>query len=101
MESEKIIAHARARFDHAAAKRLLREKYQAKLVFAHGGGMFRTGPELMVFLDLYQGQRIVIMDLYENPVEVDASELLAIMRQRWQEQMTAWLIEHDALARQR
>lgn len=101
MDSEQLIAHSRARFDHAAAKRLLKEKYQAKLVFAYRGGMFRCSPELMVFLDLYQGQRTVLPDLYDNPVEVDTSELLQIMQARWQEQMNAWLIEHDELARRR
>ena len=101
MDSEKLITHARARFDHAAAKRTLREKYQAKLVFAHAGGMFRTSPELMVFLDLYSGQSVVLLDLYENPVEVDADALLAEARERWQEQMTAWLLEHEELGHKR
>jgi hypothetical protein len=101
MDSEKLITHARARFDHAAAKRTLREKYQAKLVFAHGGGMFRSSPELMVFLQLYSGQSVVLLDLYENPVKVDADELLATARERWQEQMTAWLLDYDELGRKR
>lgn len=96
-----MIAHARARFDHAAAKRLVKEKYQTKMIFAHAGGMFRAVPELIVLLSLYQGKRIVIQDLYENPVQVDASELLAIVQARWQEQMTAWQIEHDELADRR
>jgi len=29
------------------------------------------------------------------------SELRDLALERWQEQMTAWLIEHDALAQQR
>jgi len=42
-----------------------------------------------------------VQDLYENPVEVDAGELGNMMRERWQEQMTAWLVEHDQLTQQR
>ena len=43
MNTENIVAHARARFDHEAAKRVLKEKYQAKMLFAYRGGMFRAG----------------------------------------------------------
>jgi hypothetical protein len=101
MDTDAIIAHARAKFDHAAARRLLREKYQAKLVFGHAGGMFRATPEMITFLGLYDDQRIVVQDLYENPIEVSARELGDLMRQRWQEQMTAWYLEHEQLNQQR
>ena len=50
MDTENLIAHARARFDHATAKRVLREKYEAKMIFAHDGGMWRAGPELLNIL---------------------------------------------------
>jgi hypothetical protein len=101
MDIESTITHARARFDHAAAKRLLKEKYQAKLVFAWNGGMFRVPPEMISFLSLYDDQRIVVQDLYENPVEVNARELYDLMQARLQEQMTAWLIEYQELASKR
>jgi hypothetical protein len=101
MDTDEIIAHSRARFDHAAARRTLRERYQARMVFGHRGGMFRAAPDMITLLSMYGDQDIVIQDLYENPVQVNASELLDIMRGRWQEQMTAWLIEHDQLNQQR
>jgi hypothetical protein len=101
MDTEQLIAHGRARFEHAAARRLLREKYQAKLTFAHAGGMWRAAPETITLLSLYDDQSIVIQDLYENPVRINAKELYDIMRSRWQEQMTAWLIEYDQLSKNR
>ena len=101
MQTDTLIAHARARFDHAAARRTLRERYQAKLVFGYRGGMFRATPDMITFLDLYGDDTIVVEDLYQNPIEVDAGELGRIMRQRWQEQMTAWLIEYQDISRQR
>ena len=101
MDTDALIAHARARFDHAAARRTLREKYQAKLVFGYRGGMFRAAPDMITLLSLYGDDTIVVQDLYENPVEVDAGELGNMMRERWQEQMTAWLVEHDQLTQQR
>ena len=32
METEKLVAHARARFDHATARRVLKEKYEESFV---------------------------------------------------------------------
>jgi len=101
MDTEQLITHGRARFEHSAARRLLKEKYQAKLTFAHAGGMWRAAPETITLLSLYDDQSIVIQDLYENPVRINATELCEIMRLRWQEQMTAWLIEYDQLSKNR
>jgi hypothetical protein len=101
MDTEKLIAHSRARFDHEAAKRTLKEKYQAKLIFACNGGMWRAGPELITLLTGRSEVDIVLLDLYENPVRVNAPQLLQQAEQRWQEQMNAWLVEHEQLARKR
>jgi hypothetical protein len=101
MDSNELVRQSRARFNHEAARRNLREKYQAKLIFAYNGGMFRASPEMMVFLDLYQDQTIVVEDLYHNPVQISASELRDQMKMRWQEQMTAWLVEHNQINQQR
>lgn len=101
MDTEKLVAHARSRFDYAAAKKLLKEKYQGKMVFGWNGGMFRATPEMIAFLNLYGDERIVVQDLYETPVEVNASELCSIMKSRLQEQMNAWLVEYNELSRQR
>ena len=98
MDTENLISHARARFDHAANRRILKEKYQAKLTFAYCGGLWRAGPELntMIFTCGRMGE-IVLPDLYENPTRVDSTELMALSQERWNEQMTAWLIEYEEL----
>jgi len=101
MDTEQLIAHGRARFEHSAARRLLQEKYQAKLTFAHAGGMWRAGPELLTVLAVCVDEDAVLMDLYENPVKITVKELQGIAYQRWQEKMTAWLIEHDQLSKNR
>lgn len=100
MDTEQLISHARARFEHAAAKRLLKEKYQGKLTFAFGGGMWTAGPELIILLT-GRTEDIVLLDLYENPVRVNAPQLLQEAEQRWQEQMNAWLVEYEQLSRNR
>lgn len=101
MDTDQLISHSRARFDHLQSKRLLKEKYQGKLVFAHQGGMFRASPEMIVFLNLYDDQTIVLQDLYETPVQVNAKELKDAMKQRWQEQMNAWFVEYTDLNQNR
>jgi len=97
MDTDQLISHSRARFEHAAARRLLREKYQAKMIFAHAGGMWKAGPELQTTLLTCPGIEAVILDLYETPVRINIQDLLALSQQRWQEQMTAWLLEHEQL----
>lgn len=95
MNTDNLVAHARARFDHEAARRVLKEKYQAKMIFAYHGGMWRAGPELQTTLLTCSGEQAVLLDLYENPVKVDTAELMSLSQQRWQEQMTAWLVEFE------
>ena len=104
MDTNELIVHGRARFDHATARQTLKEKYQAKLTFAYNGGMWRAGPELINILtaSLETGQQgLVLLDLYDTPIRVDYRELVALAQERWQEQMTAWLIEHEELNRTR
>jgi hypothetical protein len=101
MNTENLVAHARSRFDHAAARRTLKEKYAARMLFAYQGGMFRAGPELQTTLLTCPDLDAVILDLYENPVKINTRELLSLSQQRWQEQMNAWLVEHEQTNQQR
>ena len=96
-----LYTHSRARFDYEASRKLLKEKYESKLIFAYNGGMFKASPEYMTFLTMYGDNLIVLKDLYENPVEVQADELLTIMKRRYKEQTTAWLIEFSELSQKK
>ena len=101
MDTENLIAHGRARFDHAAARRVLKEKYQGKLTFAHAGGMWLAGPELLATLSACTGPTSVLLDLYETPVKIMPNEFRDLVRTHWQEQMNAWLIEYEQLSKNR
>jgi hypothetical protein len=101
MTTESLIAHSRARFDHEIARRVLKEKYQAKMIFAYKGGMFCAGPELQTTLLTCPDTQAVLLDLYEAPVKIDTKELLVLSQQRWQEQMNAWLVEYEELNKKR
>jgi hypothetical protein len=102
MDIEQLVAHGRARFEHESARRTLREKYQAKLTFAYRGGMWRAGPELncTIFTCGRIGE-VALEDLYGNPVKVDTTELMALSQERYNEQMNAWLVEYEAINRNR
>ena len=101
MNTDNLIAHGRARFDHAAGRRLLKEKYQGKLTFAHAGGMWLAGPELLATLSACTGPASVLLDLYETPVKVMPNEFRDLVRTHWQEQMNAWLVEYEQLSKNR
>jgi hypothetical protein len=102
MDTDQLIAHSRARFEHEAARRTLREKYQAKLTFAYRGGMWRAGPELnaTIFTCGRMGE-VVLEDLYGNPVRIDTNELMQMSQARHNEQMNAWLLEYEQINKNR
>jgi hypothetical protein len=102
MNNDNLIAHSRARFEHAATKRILKEKYQGKMIFAYNGGMWQAGPELLTLLHACSvDDDIVILDLYGNPVKINPTELQYLALGRWQEQMNAWLLEYEELGKKR
>ena len=102
MDTDALIAHARTRFDHATARRVLKEKYQARMLFAHSGGMWRAGPELLAVLQSVPVEdHVVLLDLYDTPVKISPLELQHLAFDRWQEQLNAWLVEHDELSKKR
>ena len=98
MDTESLIAQAKARFAHEANRRVLKEKYEAKMLFAYNGGMWRAGPDLLSTLNfcrITDESEVVLLDLYETPIKVKLQELWNLAAQRWQEQMTAWHIEFE------
>jgi len=101
MDTNELISHSRARFDHHQARTVLKEKYQAKMTFAHAGGMWRAGPELLVLLATVPPGDAVVLDLYETPIRVNPEELRGLAMTRWQEQMNAWLVEYEESNRNR
>jgi hypothetical protein len=102
MNTEDLVEYSRARFAHEAARRVLREKYQARMLFAYSGGMWRAGPELLTLLQAVPVEdEVVILDLYENPIRVDPQELQRLAFDRWQEQMNAWHLEFEVNSQKR
>ena len=102
MDTDQIFQNARARFEHAAAKKVLEEKYQAKMLFAYNDGMWQAGPDLLAMLQsICDRDAAVLLDIYKNPVSVNPKELQQLALERWQEQMNAWLLEYQLIKQQR
>jgi len=92
-------------FDHDAAKQILKEKYEAKMLFAAFDGLWKAGPELLTTLYIWDGKptstTIVLIDEYGNPCKVNVFELFDLANERWQEQMNAWHQEFEVLQTKR
>jgi len=101
MDTENIIKQSRVRFDHNQARQILREKYEAKMLFAYNGGMWRAGPELLMTIAVCPDEDSVLIDEYGNPVQINTLELELLAQQRWQEQMNGWLNEFQELSHKR
>ena len=84
--TENIIKQSRARFDHNRNKQVLKEKYEAKMLFAAHGGMWKAGPELLSSLDLATSKMyIVLVDEYGTPCKVPMHEMRDKVQEHWQE----------------
>jgi len=94
MNSNTIATKIKARFDHAASKKLLKEKYESKMIFYFNDGMWKAGPDLISILNCVTNDNLVLLDMYDTPVKIDRVELHKKAVQVWQEQLNAWQVEH-------
>jgi len=101
MNTEQLIADTKARFNHNAQKAQLKDKYQSKLIFAHGNGMWTASPELISILNNYSNSTIILIDDYENPVQVDVVKLLNKTIQVYESVMKQYLAEWQELENKR
>ena len=101
MQTDQLSQNIKIRFDHQQARIVLRETYQAKMLFAHNGGMWKASPELIVLCECCKDAEAVFEDYYNTPVSVNTIELKQLAMQRWQEQMNAWQAEYEEISRQR
>jgi hypothetical protein len=101
MNTENLTQTIKERFDYESAKQVLKEKYEAKMLFAGDGGMWNANPELITLLSTFSNETIVLVDTYGNPCEVNRENLLHNAKERFQEQMNAWLHEFNEVSKQR
>lgn len=101
MDTKKLISDAKARFSHNSAKSYLKEKYNAKLLVAVQGGLWRADGLLIAHLCSFQSEKLVLIDTFDNPVEVDRKELLSTLTETYEKVMADWYKEWKELENKR
>lgn len=101
MDTKTLIAEAKARFNHNSAKAYLKEKYNSKLLIAEQGGLWRADAQTISFLNSFTSKKIVLLDTFDNPVEVDRKALLNTLTEVNSTVMKEWYNEWQELETKR
>lgn len=102
MDTKTLIAEARARFNHNSAKEYLKEKYEAKLLIADQGGLWKADLQTITFLSAVSNvTEIVLIDTFNNPVKVNRLELLSKLENTYLDVMNEWYDEWKELETKR
>jgi hypothetical protein len=101
MDTKNLINEAKARFNHNSAKAYLKEKYQTRLIIAEQGGLWRANIETINFLSIAKSDRVILIDTFENPVEVNREELLSKLLEVYNTVMKEWHQEWSELEKKR
>ncbi len=101
MDTKNLVAEAKARFNHNSAKTYLKEKYQTRLIVAEQGGLWRANIETITFLNSAKTPKVILIDSFENPVEVNREELLSKLLETYESVMKEWHEEWNELEKKR
>jgi len=104
MDTKTLITEAKARFAHNSAKDYLKEKYNAKLLVAEQGGLWKADQQTIAFLTVMSNDwddRVIMMDTFQNPVVVERSALLSKLKEVYNSVMLEWYNEWKELESKR
>ena len=101
MDTKTLITEAKARFNHNSAKAQLKDKYDGKLIVAEQGGLWKASPELISTLSAFDENFIVLIDNFDNPVQVNREQLLTVLKTTYQKVMLDWYKEWKELESKR
>jgi hypothetical protein len=101
MDTKTLITEAKARFAHNSAKDYLKEKYNAKLLVAEQGGLWRADKETISFLTAFLNEEVVLMDTFDNPVKVNRQDLKDKLCETYYRVMNEWHNEWKELESKR
>jgi hypothetical protein len=93
MDTKTLISEAKARFNHNSAKAQLKDKYDGKFIIAEQGGLWKASPELIAFLNALDDNFVVLIDNFNNPVQVNRDQLLTVLKDTYQKVMLEWYKE--------
>jgi hypothetical protein len=93
MDTKTLISEAKARFNHNSAKAQLKDKYDGKFIIAEQGGLWKATPELISFLNSMDDNFVILIDNFNNPVQVNREQLLTVLKETYQKVMLDWYKE--------
>lgn len=101
MDTKTLIAEAKARFNHNSAKAQLKEKYDSRLIVAEQGGLWKASTELIATLTAFDDNFIILIDNFNNPIQVNREQLLTVIKDVYQKVMLEWHKEWKELETKR
>lgn len=103
MDTQSLLAEAKAKFAHNSAKHYLQEKYSSKLLVAEQGGLWKADKETITFLNNIKSvqEEVVLLDIYNNPVKVNSLELYIKLIEVYNKIMNQWYEEWKDLESKR
>lgn len=93
MDTKTLISEAKARFNHNSAKAQLKDKYDGKFIIAEQGGLWKASPELIATLNAFDDNFIILIDNFDNPVQVNRDQLLSVLKDTYSKVMLEWYKE--------
>lgn len=93
--------YAKAKFEHGVAKRNLKERIEAELHITHNGGMFRADQNLIAFLNSWEEPSLYMIDMYDNPIQVDRKTLLTEAKRANQYAINSYYTEYEKIKKTR
>jgi len=101
MDTTSLITEAKARFNHNSAKAYLKDKYDSKLIVADQGGLWKADTQIISFLSAMDDNFIVMIDTFNNPVQVNRDNLLVLLKETYNKVMLEWYKEWKELESKR
>lgn len=101
MDTETLLAEAKARFSHNTAKEYLAEKYQNKLIVADQDGLWKADATTISLLNSFDTEELVLIDTFSNPVKVNRISLLETLQKTYESTMNEWYEEWKGLETKR
>lgn len=101
MDTKTLITEAKARFNHNSAKAQLKDKYDGKFIIAEQGGLWKASPELIATLNAFDDNFIILIDNFDNPVQVNREQLLVLLKDTYNKVMLEWYKEYKELETKR
>ncbi len=101
MDTKTLIAETKARFNHNSSKAQLKDKYDSKLIVADQGGLWRADQQTISFLSAMDDNFVILMDTFDNPVQVNRDTLLETLKNTYNKAMLEWYKEWKELEQKR